>query len=149
MSHHKQVRLRDPFTGHKVGIDKQLVPVIKALWSLGIETASSCQGLPLYDKAIICFAEPKGWGESPDCWDPVGAEDEKRWDAAAEAWDASRPSGAQQLWLLLARSGAPANVFRWDWCYREVNPGSSLLLPSHEIPLLAGMLAKLPRTAAA
>ncbi len=141
MTVHQQVRLRDPFTGHRVGIDRDLAPVIKTLWSLGIETTSSCQGPPLYDRAIICFAEPVAFYDSPGYWEPDDDDpaESERWDEAAAAWDASRLSGAQQLWDLLIGGGAPANVFRWDWQFRE-GPGSAVAFPAADIPVLERLL---------
>ena len=139
MSIHPQVRLCDPFTGHKVGIDRELVPVIKALWAAGIKTNGSCQGPPLYDGAIICFTEPIGFDESPGYWDPPDdGPDVDRWCAQAEAFEAARPSGAEQLWRML-----PPDIIRatWHFTFRDdLNPGSALSLPASDIPVLAQAL---------
>jgi hypothetical protein len=145
VSVHPETRLRDPFTGRLVGIDTELVPVIEALWAHGIETNSSCQGPPVYDQAMIYFAEPKDYSESPGYWDPP--DDGPGWDAwcaEASAWQAARPSGAEQAWRLLPDTVPRAS---WEFVFRdEPNAGSWLLLPAEDIPALArGLAAYRPR----
>jgi hypothetical protein len=147
VSYHTEVMLTDPFTGRNVGIDEELAPVIKQLWALGIETTSSCQGPPLYDRAIICFAEPIGFDESPDSWE-VDADDPADWDRwckAADAWDASRPSGARQLFDLMTGGSWAHMTARWTWNMGgdDPGPGSVLLLPAPDLPVLAKALAEL------
>ena len=140
MSIHPQVRLRDPFTDTPAHIDRELVPVIKALWAAGIETTSSCQGPPLYDGAIICFAEPIAFYDSPGYWDPPDdGPDVDRWCEEAEAWEAARiPLGAERVWRML-----PPDIIRatWHFTFRDdLNPGSALSLPASDIPVLAQAL---------
>ena len=136
--------MADPFTGHKVRIDKALVPVIDALWNRHrIETDSSCQGPPLYDHAIICFAEPKGFEDCPDGWYPDDENDEAEvaaYERDVAEWDASRPDGARQVHDLLIRAGHGYCIPRWQWIFGDdpggANPGSAVLLPYADLPVL-------------
>jgi hypothetical protein len=143
MTGHQEVPMRYPFTGGTVGIDAGLVPVMEQLWARGIETVGCCQGNPGIFLAVICFREPRGWWESPDCWDvdEDDPEDEKRWDEAAEEWEASRPNGARQLVSLLVKGPWAYMTARWQWDFDDdINEGSALLLPAEDVPVLARAL---------
>jgi hypothetical protein len=146
MSHHRQRKIRDPFTKRKVGIDEDLVPIIKRLWALGIETTSSCQGPPVYDRAVICFAEPKWFYQSPNCWSPKGDDpnDVALYDHVSATWEASRPDGARQVVGILVKGPWAHMTARWYWTFGDDpdtgNEGSALLLPTTDLPLLAKAL---------
>jgi hypothetical protein len=150
---HPQVMLRDPFTGHEVGIDEALVPVIERLWAAGIETMGSCQGCPGITLAQIGFAEPKGLESAPDEWlDEHGYFDFDEDDPGAVAeldrvyaeWDASRPDGARQVVAILVAGPWAHMTARWTWVFGDdeddPNPGSALFLPTSELPVLAEAL---------
>jgi hypothetical protein len=79
---HETLDLFDPFEGRTVAIDVQMVPIISALWRLGIETFQCCQGTPGEFPAVICF-------------EFVGRVD--RWGCLARATEraSSTPSGWQ------------------------------------------------------
>jgi hypothetical protein len=161
MSGHAHTGLHDPFTGHTVGIDNGLIPIIEALWALDIETASSCEGHPGFGDAVICFADPDSdrFEASPEGWDRPGDPDSPEYDAwmdAALEWEEkTAPNGAKQLWRLLFGDNAedhaqdgPRFKFRtatrdgWDFQLDGGgNPGSGLLLPPEDLPKLAALLA--------
>ena len=146
-SYHHEIGMLDPFTGRVVGIDEGMVPVIERLWALGIETTGCCQDLK-YDCAVVSFAEPKGFDESPDYWEPRrwNKAGWKRWEKAAEAWEASHTSGAQRTRELLSAGAHAAAADRWTWIFHnDGNPGSGLILPAPDIPVLAKALSELGR----
>jgi hypothetical protein len=136
MSHHSQAMLRDPFTRGTVGIDEGLVPVIERLWALGIETTSSCEGIPVYDRAVICFAEPR---------DPETRKERALFDRDIGAYIASRPDGARQVAGILVKGPWAHMTARWRWTFGDdpdnANAGSALLLPTPDLPILAKALA--------
>jgi hypothetical protein len=128
--------LRDPFTRREVGIDEGLVPSIERLWVLGIETTSSCEGIPVYDRAVICFAEPR---------DPETRKERALFDRDIGAYIASRPDGARQVAGILVKGPWAHMTARWRWTFGDdpdnTSAGSALLLPTPDLPILAKALA--------
>jgi hypothetical protein len=149
MSGHKQQAVANPFDGRQVDVDEELVPVLENLWSRDIETVSSCQGHPGYDMAVICFADPRGYEDCVDA-EPYPAGGSKRamarWERKAEKWQASQPNAARQVYDLLA-SSPEYQVYcaRWTFTFDDgLNPGSALLLPPEDLPILTTALQALP-----
>lgn len=130
MSGHEALDLVDPFTGRTVGIDVEIVPVISGLWSLGIRTASCCQGGVL--PAVICFAV-------------VGRVD--RWGQLRSRYRKGRQY-ATRLAVMLA-DVAPDDRWRtWRWNLDELNQASALVLPNEDLPWLTAQLERIGRAAA-
>lgn len=161
MSGHAQTDLLDPFTGHTVGIDNNLIPIIEALWALDIETTGSCEGHPGFRDAVICFADPDSdrFDESDDGWDrpaDYNSPEYDRWIDAALEWEHSKaPNGAKQLWHLLFGDDADdhaqddgmwriATRDGWDFQLDAGgNSGSGLVGPTEDLPrLTAAVVAK-------
>jgi hypothetical protein len=143
VSLHPEVDLVDPFTGHVVGIDEEMVPIIEALWSLGIETSECCQGFPRElippngSPAVICFAavgRMDEWGRV-DVW---GGRFRFR---KSRQW-------APRLAVILAGAAPDDRWRRWRWDVDDFNRSSGVVLPNEDLPWLAAQLGRVERAAA-
>lgn len=126
---HPTAPLLDPFTGDAVAIDVGLVPVIEAIWTLGIETVGCCEGWPGAApslRAVIVFAYV---GRT----DPFGL-------------PRGRYRGTKQGAVRLAghlHRAAPGGRWRsWSWQLDRLNRASSLVLPHRELPVLEAHLER-------
>jgi hypothetical protein len=132
---HPTLPLVDPFRGCTVGIDEEMVPIIEALWSLGIETSECCQGFP---RTLI---PPDGY-PAVICFAAVGRAD--MWSGQfrkTRQW-------APRLAVILA-SVAPDDRWRgWRWNVDDFNRSSAVVLPNEDLPWLAAQLARIERAAA-
>jgi hypothetical protein len=118
-----------------VGIDVEMVPIIEALWSLGIETSECCQGFsrelipPDGSPAVICFAA-------------VGQ---------ADTWSGRFRKSRQwapRLAVILA-GVAPDDRWRgWRWDVDTFNRSSGVVFPNEDLPWLAAQLERIERAAA-
>jgi hypothetical protein len=139
VSGHPALDLVDPFTGHVVEIDVEMVPIIEALWSLGIETSECCQGypdgmipgVPGGFPAVICFAAVGRvdlWGRV----DPWGGRFRYR----------RGKQGATRLAVMLAEVAPDDRWGGWRWDWDEFNRSSGVVLPNEDLPWLAAQLER-------
>jgi hypothetical protein len=157
---HKTVDLVDPFTGRTVAIDVQMVPIISALWALGMQTSGCCQGesaetaaqilevamrdpgfrekygdrvrdIPPEYPAVVCFAGNGHLG----------------WWGEPRRYCKGKQH-ATRLVVMLA-DVAPDDRWRgWRWEWDNINWCSAVVLPNEDLLWLAAQLERLERAAA-
>jgi hypothetical protein len=129
-----------PFTGRTVAIDLEMVPIVSALWRLGIQTHQCCQGYP----AGLIPGVPDGV-PAVICFDAVGRLGP--WGLLRGRY---RKGGQYATRLAVALADvAPDQRWRaWDWQVNEWEHGSGLLLPNEDLPWLAAQLERIERAAA-
>jgi hypothetical protein len=93
----------------------------------------------VHEQAVICFAEPR---------DPETLQERALFDASIETWTASRPDSARQVVAILVKGPWAQMTAQWSWTFGDdpgnADPGSALLLPTPDLPVLAKALAESP-----
>jgi hypothetical protein len=113
MSKHRTRKVLNPFTDMMVSIDVKIVPLLQAIWSLGIETEQCCQNSAL---SFRLADWPKSWQSGPRIWLNTATEKGMRrfLNAVADNLpDESQLTRADQVYM------AMHNPFhKWGWGYR-------------------------------
>jgi len=58
LNEHPTVEIYYPFWKRNIQVDKEIVPLLKTIWKLGIRTENSCQNHDETDRIWVCFSSP-------------------------------------------------------------------------------------------
>jgi hypothetical protein len=162
MSPHPTLELVCPFTGRTVGIDVEMVPIISALWRLGMETTGCCQGESAETAARIrdLAMQDPAWrakhGDRADAIIPPDAypavvcfagNGHLGWWGEPRRYSKGKQH-ATRLAVML-HEVAPDDRWRgWRWNIDGLNGDSAVVLPNEDLPWLAAQLERIERAAA-